>query len=229
LQSYISKMDDKNRPVFGFGIRTPKEALDEVTKNSDDFYLPLCLLFIFWDFTDKPDRNYVLKSLEALHSVDENGIITDSFMAYVYSYCLWKMDEDDKSYDILQTLADQCFPPALATMGDACIVNQNIANSLDWYVHAIDHGYLTIIGRYKKLIYKNTPLIKKIPGRIIANLVLIVLYLKTIRIGMKGEHALYLDFYGTGYHLKKYWKIPKSKRYQDLKTQIKALKEAQQS
>ena len=43
-------MDDKNRPVAGFGIRTPNEALEEITEGSDDFYLPLCLLFIFWDF-----------------------------------------------------------------------------------------------------------------------------------------------------------------------------------
>ena len=139
------------------------------------------------------------------------------------------MDEEDKSYDILQTLADQCFPPALATMGDACIANQGIANALSWYGHAIDHNYVAIIGRYKRLLYKSAPFIKNIPRRLIANIVSVVLFLKVIRIGMKGEHALYLDFYGIGYHLNKYWQIPKSKRYHDLKTQVKALKEAQQS
>jgi len=229
LQSYISKMEDKNRPVAGFGIQTPKEALDEITKKSDDFYLPLCLLFIFWDFPDEPNRNYVLKSLETLYRVDENGIISDTFIAYVYSYCLCKIDEDKKSYDILQILAGQCFPPALATMGDACIANQNIANAIGWYEHAYDHDYVTVIGRHKRLIYKTVPFMKNLPFRLISNIISCAKFFKVIRIGMKGEHALYLDFYGIGYHLKEYWKTPKSKRYHNLKIHRKAMKAAQQS
>jgi len=229
LQSYISKMDDKNRPVPGFGIRTPNEALEEITKNSDDFYLPLCLLFIFWDFTDKASRNYVLKSLETLHSVDDDGIIADTFIAYVYSYCLCKMDEDDNSLNILQTLAEQCFPPALATMGDACLANQNIANAIGWYEHAYDHDYITVIGRHKRLIYKTVPFVINLPFRLVSNIVSFAKFLKVLRLGMKGEHALYLDFYGIGYHLRKYWNTPKSKRYHNLKEQRKAMKAAQQS
>lgn len=229
LISYISKMDDKNRPVPGFGIYTPNEVLKAMTRNSDDFYLPLCLLFIFWDFTDEISRNYVLKSLKTLHSVDENGIIEDTFIAYAYSYCLCKMDKEEKSFGILQTLAEQCFPPALATMGDACIANRNIANAIGWYEHAYDHDYVTVIGRHKRLIYKSAPFIRNLPFRLMSNIISCAKFLKAIRIGMKGEHALYLDFYGIGYHLKKYWKTPKSKRYHNLKTQRKAMKEAQQS
>jgi len=225
LKSYSDKMGDKNRPVAGFGVLTPNEAFEEILKHSNGFYLPLCLLFIFWDFPDEKNRNYVLHSLEALYSVDD-GIITDTFAAYAYSYCLCRMDAGDKSFDILQILANQCFPPALASMGDGCIANQNIPLALDYYEHAFDHDYVTVIGRYKKLIYKNAPFIKNIPNRLITNIISCAKFLKIIRIGFKGEHALYLDFYGIGYHLKEYWKTPKSKRYHDLKKRAKAIKEA---
>jgi hypothetical protein len=54
-----------------------------------------------------------------------------------------------------------------------------------------------------------------------------VKYLYFIRIGMKGENALYLDFYSMRYHLNEYWKQPKALRVQSLKEESALLREKQ--
>lgn len=229
LQSYFAKMDDKTCPVYGFGICSPREAFKAILEDSDDFYLPVCLLYVFWDFPDEENRAFVLQSLDSLYYVGDNNIIEDTFLAYVYSYCLCQMDEGDKSFDVLQILANQCFPPALASMGDGCIAHQDIAGALDWYTHAFEHDYITVISRFKKLAYKSAPFTKTIPNRLKATLASVVISMKMLPKGVKGEHALYLDFYGIRHHLKKYWETPKSKRYQDLKTAAKARRQARDS
>ena len=229
LQSYSTKFDDKNRPVVGFGVCSPQEAFEAVLVNSDDFYLPLCLLYIFWDFPDEKNRTFILQSLESLYWIEDNGKITDTFVAYVYSFCLCQMDEANKSFDVLKILADQCFPPALVSMGDGCIANQDIPGALGWYEHAFDHDYIAVVGRYKKLVYKDAHPLKSFPGRLRAIVVSVVLFMKISSKGLKGEHALYLDFYGIRHHLKKYWETPKSKRYHDLKMAAKARRETQET
>lgn len=226
LQLYYGKADSKIRPVYGFGANSPKESFEAILTKADDFYLPVCFLHIFWDYTNPESREFVLQSLESLYQIDDEGRVTDPKIAYVYAYCLLQTDKDDESFDILKILSDECFPPALVTMGDGAVANQEITNALNWYQHAIDHGYLPIIGRRNKLIFKDSSFLRSLPRRLMMTLHAFVNYLKFVKVGMKGENVLYLDFYSIGYHLKNYWKTPRAKRIEKLNAESALFQES---
>lgn len=214
FQSYLGKVSDKRRPVSGLGVLTPSESLEAILEDMDDSYLPLSFVYLFWEFDNLADRTFVLHSLKTLSEFNENGVIIDTTMAYVYAYSLWKNDASNQSHDVLQKLADQCFPPALATMGDACIANQNIEAGLSWYANAMDNGHMIITPRHNKIVMKDAPFLKNIPLRILLFFDIFYRAVKFMRKGMQGEHALYLDFYGIKHHLNKYWETPKVERMQ---------------
>lgn len=225
LNSYYLKADTKCQPVFGFGSNSPKEAFKAALEDADEFYLPLCFLYIFWENTDVESRDFVLQSLENLYWIDDKGQLTDPTMAYVHSYCLLQTDKENESFDVLKTLSYQCFPPALATMGDGAVANHEIVNAVHWYDHAIDHGYLSIVGRRNKLVYKNNPFPKSIAIEIVLKVFAATKWIKFIGAGMKGERVLYLDFYSMGYHFKKYWEIPRAERIQKIEKEAAHLRE----
>lgn len=223
LNAYYLKADTKCQPVFGFGANSPKEALKAVLEDADEFYLPVCFLYIFWENADVESRDFVLQSLENLYWVDDKGQVTDPTMAYVYSYCLLQTDKETESFDVLKILSDQCFPPALVSMGDGSIANKNIADALDWYQHAMDHGYLTVIGRRNTLIFRNLSFPKNILFKPSTSHHFIRKMFNFLKFEMKGENILYLDFYNISHHLGEYWKTPKEQRIQDFKKEAALL------
>ena len=211
LVAYRDKMNDDYNPIRGFGCTSPRLTFDAVLNEKNYFFLPLCFCFIFWDLEDSHDREFVLKSLAGLYKTADDGDIVDPVMAYVYAYCLCQSDKDDDSYNIVEKLANQCFPPAIATMGDGLVANKNVEYATQHYRHARFHKYEIINGRYFHLELKDAPFYKQILIRVRWILVLFKLPLIIFR-GLKGEHALYLDFYKISYHLDEYWKIPKPER-----------------
>lgn len=214
FQSYLGKVSDKYRPVLGLGSLTPSESLKAILEDMDDSYLPLFFANLFWDFDSSENRTFVLDSLKSLSEFDDNGKIADPTIAYIYAYTLWKEGSDNQSHDVLQRLANEGFPPALATMGDGCIANQSIEDGLSWYAAAIDHGHMTISPRHNKIVMKDASFLKNIPLRLLLFLDKFYKTLKFVKKGIIGEHALYLDFYGIQHHLNKYWEIPKAERKQ---------------
>lgn len=217
LETYHSRVSEKFRVVTGFGGNTPRDCFQIILSDGDDYYLAACLLHIFWDFDNIADRNFVLKSLENLYKFDESGNISDPEMAYVYAYCLQHTDASVESMGILTKLADQCFSPALATIGDSCVTHLEIKTALSYYAHAKTHGYMSVTFRRNKIAFKDLSLLKQIPIRLILIFVPVFRARKIIKKGIVGSHMLYLDFYGIKHHLNKYWKIPKFERIQKLK------------
>lgn len=218
LQSYYTKVSDKRRGVMGFGYRSPQETFKAVLEDGKDFYLPLCLLQLFWDFDDPDTREFVLSSLSELYNFEEDLPIEDTVMAYVHAYCLCKLDADDDSYRILTALGQQCFPPALVSMGDACIAHHRIKDTIAHYVHAIDHGHLSVFTRLRKIVRKDAHFPRTFFIRIIGFGHFMKSVLGIAKRGVVGEHLLYLDFYGLRHHMENYWAHPKAERKKLRKT-----------
>jgi len=219
LQTYSAKMTDKFSHVLGFGCNSPLRSFKAVLKDGDEFKLPLCFLYLLWDFPDQKTQNFVLDSLESLYEINDKGKVTDPVMAYVYAYCLCLNDEDDKSYDILRILGSECFPPALASIGDGAVAHSEIALALDWYKHAIDHGHLAMKGIYNKLICENLSFPKNLPFGLYAFFNRFPNAIKLVNRKGGIEKSLYLDFYKIGHHLNEYWNKPKVDRIQSFKDQ----------
>jgi len=219
LQSYLSKVTDEVNHVIGFGCRTPLESFKAILEDGDNSRLPLCFLYVLWDFKDPESQKFVLDSLESLYWIDDNGKIMDPVIAYVYAYCLFLNEKDNQSNDVLKILEGECFPPALATMGDGCVAHSEIAAALDWYKHAVDHGHLMSKGIYNKLILKNLPFPKNLPFLIYAYFIGIPNGIKIVSGKVNIENSLYLDFYGLSYYLNEYWNTPKANRIRSLRDQ----------
>ena len=212
LEIYRGKMSDKCQFVSGFGAVTAQESFEIILTGGNDYYLALCLLHIFWEFDNIDDRTFVLQSLKKLSVLDEEGNMSDPELAYVYAYCLHRADGADKSMELLNKLADQCFAPALATIGDSWIAHTEVDNAISYYSHAHDHGYMSVTFRLNKLALKALPWFKQIPIRMLLIFTPISRARAIAKKGIVGTHLLYLDFYGIKHHLKKYWNIPNGER-----------------
>ncbi len=212
LQVYYAKVSDKERAVMGFGYRSPQETIKAVLDNGDNSQLPLCLLHLFMDFEEPETREFVLNAFQALYDFEYNSLIKDPVTAYVHAYCLSVVNADEQSYAILKALGQQCFPPALVTMGDACIAHHRIKDAVSYYVHAIDHGYINVFNRLRKIVRKDS----SFPRTFLVRIVGVGHFFRKIvgitRQGFYGEHVLYLDFYGLRHHLNSYWAHSKSER-----------------
>lgn len=220
LEAYMADASEDYEIECGFGYQSPKSAFNAILEDCDDFYLPLCFIYLFrrfqdldnFDFYHDVDCSFILTSLESLYEIDDNGDVKDPFLAYVYAFCLCRLDKENESYDITLKLSNQCFMPAIVTMGDGCVAHQHIPYALQYYEHAIFHGYSLINGRHRYLLFKNKILPVKLFNSIWYSLKSLSPLVKNLRKGLKGEHAFYLDFYAIRHYLQKYAEIPKGER-----------------
>ena len=219
FEAYLEKVSDKRRPVQGLGVLSARESLKAALEGKKAFYLPLAFIHLFFEFETPEDREFVLTSLKNISEIKDGDKIADPTIAYVYAYCLCRAGDEEAHYVQLERLSEQCFMPALATMGDACIANHAIEEGLSWYAHAMDHGYMMVTPRHNKLVFKDANFLKNLPLRVLSKFDVIYRALEFLKRGIKGEHALYLDFYGIKRYLNEYWEIPKDERIKMLTEQ----------
>ena len=103
-------------------------------------------------------------------------------------------------------------------------IHINIADALDWYQHAMDHGYLTVIGRRNTLIFRNLSFPKNILFKLSTSHHFIIKMFNFLKFDMKGENILYLDFYNISHHLGEYWKTPKEQRFHNFEQEAALLR-----
>lgn len=219
FETYLEKASDERRPVLGLGVLTATQSLKAILVDMDDSYLPLTFIHLFYEFESPKDREFVLTGLKSLSEVNDGDKLADPTIVYIYAYCLLHHGDKEKHYGLLERLSEQCFMPALVTTGDACIANHSIKEGLLLYKHAMDHGYTVKTSHYNKLISKDASFFKNIPFLFHSKFDLICRRLEFLHQGFRGEHALYLDFYGIKQYLNEYWDIPKVERIKKLSEQ----------
>ena len=136
FKSCYSKSSVQTSGITGFGNCSARTAFDEVLNQSNDYFIPACLLFIYFGKGGiSKNKGFALKTLKSMH-LNSSGI-NDNIVAYVYAYCLQKEGQTKESHAILKLLKEEQFAPAFMTYGDFLIKKGDFDSGLVEYRKAI--------------------------------------------------------------------------------------------